>query len=174
MGEKISIITISYNSERTIEKTMKSVLEQSYRPLEYVLVDGNSKDDTIRLIESYIPQFEKAGIEVVFHSEPDKGISDAFNKGINRATGDIIGITNTDDAILPDTLQYVADNFPTDVDVFYGNILWEDTVRNINYVRKSSADLSDLKFKLKALHPAVYIRETLKNSTFSSTNHPRG
>lgn len=160
MGEKISIITISYNSETTIEKTFKSVLAQTYRPLEYVLVDGASKDGTIPLIEKYLPIFENAGIEVSFKSEPDKGISDAFNKGIERATGEIIGITNTDDTILPNMLDFVSDNFPTSVDVFYGNILWDDKENHIQYVRKSSADLSDLKFKLKALHPAVYIRRS--------------
>lgn len=160
MAEKISVVTISYNSEKTIEKTLRSVLVQSYRPLEYILVDGNSTDGTIDLIHSYIPRFEAADIEVNFKSEPDSGISDAFNKGVMNATGDIIGITNTDDAILPDMLAYVANNFPKNVDVFYGNILWEDDEKGISYVRKSSADLSDLKFRLKAFHPAVYIRKS--------------
>jgi serine O-acetyltransferase len=160
MTEKISIVTISYNSEKTIEKTLQSVLSQSYRPLEYVLVDGSSTDGTVDLIRSYIPRFEAVGIETSFKSEPDTGISDAFNKGIKRASGDIIGITNADDAILPDMLAYVAENFPQNVDVFYGNILWEDADKGISYVRKSSANLCDLKFQLKALHPAVYIRKT--------------
>ena len=94
MAEKISIITISYNSKNTIEKTILSILGQSYRPLEYVFVDGGSKDGTINLIKKYIPELEKAGIEVNYKSEPDKGISDAFNKGIQRSSGDIIGIIN--------------------------------------------------------------------------------
>ncbi len=64
MAEKISIITISYNSKNTIEKTILSILGQSYRPLEYVFVDGGSKDGTINLIKKYIPELEKAGIEV--------------------------------------------------------------------------------------------------------------
>ena len=157
---KISIITITYNSEKVIEKTLKSVFEQEYRPLEYILVDGASKDRTVEIIERYIPFFEEAGIQISLVSEPDKGISDAFNKGIRRATGDIIGITNADDMILPNMLTYVGENFPTDVDVFYGNILWEDSDKGISYVRKSSTDLSDLKYRLKALHPAVYIRRT--------------
>lgn len=160
IGEKISIITISYNSKRTIERTFQSVLSQSYRPLEYVLVDGGSKDGTVELIQKYIPVFEKAGIEVKFKSEPDKGISDAFNKGIERATGEIIGITNSDDVLLEDTLEYVAKNFPANIDVFYGDCLWKDVDRNIEYIRKSSQDLRDLKIRLKILHPATYIRKT--------------
>lgn len=160
MAEKISVITISYNSIKTIEKTFKSILNQSYRPLEYVLVDGKSTDGTIELIESYIPKFTEAGIEVNFKSEKDKGISDAFNKGVSRATGDIIGITNSDDILLDGTLEFVADNFPKSVDVFYGNCLWVDMDRKMEYVRKSSADLSDLRIRLKVLHPATYIRRT--------------
>ena len=157
MAEKISIVTISFNSRLAIEKTIQSILLQNYRPLEYILVDGGSNDGTIDIIMKYIPKLERAGIEVNFKSEPDKGISDAFNKGIDRATGDIIGITNADDAILPEVLTFVANNFPKGIDVFYGNILWVEKERS--YIRKSSPDLSDLKFQLKALHPAVYIRK---------------
>lgn len=111
MAEKISIITISYNSQKTIEKTILSILGQSYRPLEYVLVDGGSKDGTIELIKKYIPELEKAGIEVNYKSEPDKGISDAFNKGIQRSSGDIIGIINSDDQLMDEALMKIADAF---------------------------------------------------------------
>lgn len=160
MAEKISVITISYNSLETIEKTFKSILNQTYRPLEYVLVDGGSTDGTVELIKKYIPQFVKAGIDVNFKSEPDEGISDAFNKGVIRSTGDIIGITNSDDILLDGTLEFVANNFPKTIDVFYGDCLWKDTERKIEYVRKSSRDLRDLKIRLKVLHPATYIRKT--------------
>ena len=64
MAEKVSIITVSYNSENTIERTIRSVLTQSYRPLEYVIIDGDSKDDTVLIIQKYIPLLEKFGIEV--------------------------------------------------------------------------------------------------------------
>lgn len=111
MAEKISIITISYNSKNTIEKTILSILGQSYRPLEYVFVDGGSKDGTINLIKKYIPELEKAGIEVNYKSEPDHGISDAFNKGIQRSSGDIIGIINSDDQLMDEALVKIADAF---------------------------------------------------------------
>ena len=78
---------------------------QTYRPLEYVLVDGGSTDGTIELIKRYLPIFEKNGIDVIYKSEPDKGISDAFNKGIDRASDYIIGITNSDDCIAEGALE---------------------------------------------------------------------
>lgn len=160
VGEKISIITISYNSEKTIERTLLSVLQQTYRPLEYVLVDGLSKDGTIKLIESYIPVFEKAGIEVVFKSEPDKGISDAFNKGITRATGTIIGITNSDDAIAENALAEIAAEFDLDIDVICGNCEWNDSLNQITYVRKTKINqISKLKYNMVLMHPTCYVRK---------------
>lgn len=160
MSEKVSIITISFNSEQVIEKTIKSVLGQSYRPLEYVFVDGASKDKTVNRIKEYIPILEEKGIEVKFISEPDKGISDAFNKGIIMATGSIIGITNADDAIAENAIEEIASNFPQDIDVYYGNLLWVDNERGISYIRKSSENLRDLKIRLKILHPATYVRRS--------------
>ena len=88
MQPKISIITITYNSESTVEETIKSVISQDYPNLEYIIIDGASKDGTLIVVDKYRDHIAK----VV--SEPDKGISDAFNKGIMHATGDIIGIIN--------------------------------------------------------------------------------
>ena len=87
---KISIITISYNAEVTIEKTLKSIKSQSYDNIEHIIVDGGSKDNTLEICNSY-PHVSK------IISEPDKGVYDAFNKGIKSATGDVIGFLNADD-----------------------------------------------------------------------------
>lgn len=161
MGEKVSIITISYNSQKSIEATMCSVLEQTYRPLEYVLVDGGSTDGTIQLIESYIPKFHEAGIETNFKSEPDKGISDAFNKGIERSTGDIIGIINSDDRLSDkQILKKIVDSFDSDCEVICGDILWADEVNNMQYVRKSSMKLKKLKYDMALMHPACFVKKT--------------
>lgn len=89
MAEKISIITISYNSKNTIEKTILSILGQSYRPLEYVFVDGGSKDGTINLIKKYIPELEKAGIEV---NEYSNAIVHAFQGFRAPFSGKIVHI----------------------------------------------------------------------------------
>lgn len=159
MPEKISIITISYNSEKTIEKTIKSVLSQSYRPLEYVFVDGASTDRTIDIIENYIPRLKEAGIEVNFKSKPDKGISDAFNKGIRRATGDIIGIINSDDQLMDDVIIDIAKAFSDNIDVVCGDCLWLDKKNNLEYVRKSKLDLSKLKHEMVLMHPTCFVRK---------------
>ena len=96
MSEQLlfSIVTPSFNSAKTIKKTIESVLNQSYKDYEYIIIDGGSKDDTVKIIESYIPLF--AG-KLRYVSEKDNGISDAFNKGIKNSSGEIIGIINSDD-----------------------------------------------------------------------------
>ncbi len=88
---KVSIITIAWNSAETIEDTIKSVIAQDYKDVEYIVIDGASKDNTLEIINKY-----KDNIAVVI-SEPDKGIYDAMNKGVKAATGDVIGILNSDD-----------------------------------------------------------------------------
>lgn len=161
IGKKISIITISYNSINTIEKTFKSVLAQTYRPLEYVLVDGESKDGTIALIERYISKFQVAGIEVNFKSEPDRGISDAFNKGIARTTGEIIGIINSDDQLMPESLKDVMQEFErSESDIVCGDCLWVDEENGIEYIRKSKMQLDRLKYEMVLMHPSCFVKKS--------------
>ena len=88
---KFSIITVSLNSDKTIEKTINSVINQNYNDIEYIIIDGCSKDNTINIIKSY-----KSAIDVII-IEKDDSLYDAINKGIKIATGDIIGILNSDD-----------------------------------------------------------------------------
>ena len=107
---KFSIVTISYNSGKTIERTIKSVLNLAYPNVEYVVVDGASKDNTLDIIKRYEPQFIG---RMRWVSEPDKGIYDAMNKGIMMSTGDIIGIVNSDDWLEPDALQIVYESLAT-------------------------------------------------------------
>jgi len=88
---KVSIITITFNSAETIEDTIQSVLSQDYKDIEYIIVDGASKDATLDIVERY-----RSSVSTII-SEPDKGIYDAMNKGVALATGDVIGILNSDD-----------------------------------------------------------------------------
>lgn len=103
-----SIITISYNSEKTIERTIKSVLAQTKQDYEYIIVDGASNDSTIDIIKRYEPLFEG---RLKWKSEPDNGIYNAMNKGIKRATGTIVGIVNSDDWLEPDALETISNCF---------------------------------------------------------------
>ena len=121
MNPKISIITITFNSEKTLEDTILSVVNQDYDNLEYLIIDGGSKDNTLQVIEKY-----KEKIAVVI-SEPDKGISDAFNKGVKLASGDIIGLINSDDILCEDALLTVANSFSPEIDVYRGRtIIWNE------------------------------------------------
>lgn len=103
-----SIITVCYNSEKTIERTIRSVLEQSCRDYEYILVDGASSDRTLEIIHQYEPLFQG---KMKLISEPDKGIYDAMNKGIRAASGELIGIVNSDDYYEKDALEKIANAY---------------------------------------------------------------
>jgi glycosyltransferase involved in cell wall biosynthesis len=122
--QKISIITVSFNSGETIEETIKSVISQDYPNIEYILIDGGSTDDTIVKADEYSRHI------AVRISEPDKGIYDAMNKGVRLATGDIIGIINSDDVFASNTIvSEIADVFISNpaIDAVYGNITYFKT-----------------------------------------------
>ena len=97
----ISIATPCWNSEKTIERTIKSVLAQTFTDYEYIIVDGGSTDGTLDIIKKYEPFF---GGRMKWKSEPDKGLYDAFNKGVERSTGVYCWNVNSDDYIEPDAL----------------------------------------------------------------------
>ncbi len=117
---KISIITVCYNSAKTIEQTIQSVLSQQYAAIEYIIIDGASKDDTVAIIQKYQDKI------AVFISEPDKGIYDAMNKGIALASGEIIGFLNADDLYADErviTSVVNAMHSPT-LDACYGDLIY--------------------------------------------------
>ena len=94
----VSIITVAYNSEQTIARTMESVLNQTYPEIEYIVIDGASTDNTVSVAESFIPKFEaRDGYSLRIISESDKGMYDALNKGAQMATGELVGQINADD-----------------------------------------------------------------------------
>ena len=100
---KISLITTTYNSSATLRDTMESVLSQTYTDVEYIVVDGASSDGTVEIIKEYEPRF---GGRMRWISEKDKGLYDAMNKGIGMATGDIVGILNSDDFFTSNTVLH--------------------------------------------------------------------
>ena len=118
---KISIITVTYNSESTLSDTLSSVLKQTYPDIEYLIIDGASTDGTIALIDSYEPLFNG---KLKWISEKDQGIYDAMNKGLRMATGDVIGILNSDDYFTRiDIIEKIATHFKDEeIDAVYGDI----------------------------------------------------
>lgn len=150
---KISIITASYNSERTIADTIESVLAQTYKDIEYLIVDGASTDKTMEIARSYEIRFN-GRMRII--SEPDKGIYDAMNKGIAMATGDIVGILNSDDFYKdPDVLASISKAFEdNDVDCVYGNLEFVDSTDTSKVVRTWHGSQHYPGAFLKGWHPA--------------------
>ena len=91
---KVSVITATWNSGKTLRTTLDSVLNQSYPDIEHIIVDGGSTDNTMEIIREYEPRYNG---RLRYISEPDKGLYDAMNKGIRMATGEVVGILNSDD-----------------------------------------------------------------------------
>ncbi len=121
---KISVITVTYNSAKTIERTLKSVLSQTAAPYEHIIMDCNSDDDTVGIIEGLRQKYVDRGISLRVISEPDKGRYDAMNKGIHIAQGDLIGILNSDDYYLSSAIEILQRNvekYP-DADIYMGAI----------------------------------------------------
>ncbi len=121
---KVSIVTVVYNNETTIADAINSVLDQDYHDIEYIVVDGASKDGTMDIIKQYSNKISKV------ISEPDKGIYDAMNKGVALATGDVVGILNSDDFYLNSTvISSIVEKMISDgVDSVYGDLVYVDPV----------------------------------------------
>lgn len=160
----ISIITATYNSEDTIKDTIESVLTQTYKNIEYIIIDGASTDNTITIIDSYQKRF-KGKLKLV--SEPDKGIYDAMNKGLALAQGDIVGILNSDDYYAHENvLDTIYKSFETNnkIDFIFGNLKIVKR-KNVNkvvrkYISKNFRPWL-LKFGIMPPHPTVYIKRNI-------------
>lgn len=158
MPLKVSIITVCYNSEKTIEETIRCVLSQDYQNIEYIIIDGDSNDNTLEVINKYR---EKVDILI---SEKDAGIYDAMNKGIKMASGDIIGILNSDDTYLNEkVLSKVCDHLS-------GNTATMGVYSNLYYVKKNKINrvwetgLIDSSSLLKGNiipHPTLFVRDVV-------------
>lgn len=114
----VSIITVCLNSEKTIERSIQSIINQSYKNIEFIIIDGSSSDKTLEIIDKYK---EKISIKI---SEKDSGIYDAFNKGLNICNGDLIGFVNSDDYLMPDALKILVRYYQKydDRDFFFGAV----------------------------------------------------
>jgi len=159
-GPKISIVTVSYNSAKTIAETIDSVLSQDYPNVEYIVIDGNSTDGTQDLVKRFGSKI------TTFISEPDKGLYDAMNKGIQLATGDIVGIINSDDIYADNTVfsKIVRTMTKKNVDVVYGDLYYFKSGfpdRALRYYRGGVFSLSRVSFGLMPPHPTFFIKKSV-------------
>ena len=157
----ISIITATYNSAATLRSTFDSILQQTYRDIDYIVIDGGSTDGTIDIIREYEPRF---GGLIRWISEPDHGIYDAMNKGIRMAKGDVVGILNSDDFYASNyVLSEIAKNI-VDVDAVYGDLVFIDASDTSRVVRQWHGSQYQKGAFLKGWHPAhptFYARKRL-------------
>ena len=159
---KISIITATYNSGKTIKDTLSSVLNQSYKNYELIIKDGGSNDNTVEICRKYENLFE-GRLKII--SEPDKGIYDAMNRGIDNASGDIVGILNSDDFYTSDDiLDRIAKEFSAnkDLDAIYGDIHFvspDNLTKCTRYYSSSYFRPSLLRFGFMPAHPSFYVRK---------------
>lgn len=155
---KITIITVCYNSEKNgkhIEDTLKSVLKQTYKNYEYLIIDGKSTDNTLDIVHKYEKKFQ-GKMRVI--SEKDKGIYDAMNKGIKLATGDIIGIINSDDVLIDkDVFKRIIENYTPETDILYADLLYCDNSLKKIIRNYQSGPIKSLDWC--GAHPTMYIRK---------------
>jgi glycosyltransferase involved in cell wall biosynthesis len=150
---RISIITVCYNSSSSIEKTIKSVFAQNYPNLEYIFVDGNSSDNTLEIIKKYQKD------ENLITSEKDNGPFDAMNKGIQKASGDLIGIINADDWYEKSIFHCIAKAFLANnqPDVISGNMqYWDGADRG----KLSFAVLDRITKEMSLNHPTIFVKKS--------------
>ncbi len=156
---KISIITAVYNNVATIEQTMRSVQEQTYPQVEHVIVDGQSADGTVEVVQRWLRDQDQ------FVSEPDEGIYDALNKGVRMSTGDVVGIIGGDDFLAGrEALSHVAEAFDeTGVDAVYGNLVYVrgDSRRVRRFWKSSDYHPGGFSRGWVPPHPAFFCRREL-------------
>lgn len=174
---KISVITVTYNSSCTLSDAMMSVLNQTYGDIEYIVVDGASTDGTLDIIQQYEPLFEG---RMKWSSAKDHGIYDAMNKGIRLATGDVVGILNSDDYFTSnDVLERMVSTFEdANVDAVYGDIHFIHDGRPdkcVRYYSSKSFRPIWLRFGFMPAHPSFYCRrEVFERAGLYKTDYAIG
>lgn len=159
----VSIVTIVYNGEMHLEQTIQSVLQQTYPHIEYVIIDGGSKDQSVSIIKKYSDRL------AYWTSEKDKGISDAFNKGIVKTTGDIIGLINADDWFELDTVEKVVKAIQG-YDIAYGDLrYWKNGVKNMTVEGNHHYLINQMTLN----HPTVFVKRHCYEQTGLFDLHTR-
>ena len=155
---KITLITSTYNSAKTLVSTFESILRQNYEDYEYIIVDGSSKDGTVDIIREWEPRFNG---RMRWISERDKGLYDALNKGIKMATGEVIGILNSDDFFTSDDILSTVAKEIEDYDAIYGDVHFvkpDDLKKCVRYYSSAGFKPWKMRFGYMPAHPSFYAR----------------
>lgn len=157
---KISIITVCFNSSKTIRKTIESVLDQNYDNFEYIIIDGNSIDNTLDIVKEYKSRLKE---KLIIHCEQDYGVYDAINKGIKMASGEIINVISSNDWLQANILKDIAGFFMVDpsIDILHGNIMMQKEIGDNTYtgIRKGG-DPKSLNKVMSVNHPSCFVRSS--------------
>lgn len=157
----VTIITVCYNSEKTIERTIKSVLNQTFNNYEYIFIDGMSTDNTNSIIDKYKKQFEEKGVPVTHIIEKDEGIYDAMNKGAELANGVWVNYMNSDDYFYTNKIleEIFTNNSYEDVDVIYGDTRYikEDE----EYIEKGKS-IDTITYHIPFCHQSAFVKSYLQ------------
>ena len=154
---KVSIITTCFNSEKTITVTIFSVLNQTYSNIEYIIIDGSSKDSTLDKINKYANKIN------ILVSEPDQGMYYAMNEGISLASGDLIGILNSDDLFYN---NQIIDKVVTCIkndnsDAVYGDLIYFNNNKITRYWKAGNLSIKKMKFGWMPPHPTLFVKKNI-------------
>ena len=158
---KVTIITATCNSEQYLEDSIKSVIAQTYKNIEHIVIDCNSSDKTVSIIKKYEPHIDK------WVCEHDLGIYDGLNKGMKLATGDVIGVLHSDDWLAsPDVIEEIVKSFQShnDVGAIYGDLEYvqrDDVSKTFRFWKGKSYKRSNFKYGWMPAHPTFYIKKSL-------------
>ena len=167
---KITVVTVAYNEEANIRRTIESVLNQTSCDFEYIICDGKSTDGTVDVAKSYIPAFVERGISFQIWSEKDKGIYDAMNKGIERSQGEYVHFLNAgdwyyDSNVISDVAEKIIETGMPDV--IYGDIVYVER----GVVLRQATDHNDLRRGMTMAHPSTFVANYILKEKFFDTQY---
>lgn len=165
MLPRISLITTTFNSATTIASTLDSALAQTYTDFEHIIIDNQSSDSTLSIIESYRVRYESKGVSLQVFSQRDLGIYDGMNKGLEKARGEIVGFLNADDFFASNlVLEFISWGFdkPDSIDIVYADIIYiSRTLKPLRVLNGKVLKRHDFALGFHPPHPSFYARKAL-------------